>query len=61
MVCAPMTSKAGTFAAYLVSAVVGAWFFSCEATEDPIFERRVGIELLMHAYPRRTRLVRAYG
>ena len=38
---------ATTLIPYLVSAVVGAWFFGREAVEELIFERAVGIELLM--------------
>ena len=35
------------FAIYLVSAVVGAYYFAREAVEDLLFERRVSIEMLM--------------
>lgn len=36
-----------TFSAYLSSALLGGWFFGREALEELIFERAVGIELLM--------------
>lgn len=36
-----------TLTSYLVSAVLGGWFFGREALEELIFERAVGIELLM--------------
>jgi Cd2+/Zn2+-exporting ATPase len=36
-----------TLGPYLASAIVGGWFFGREAIEELIFERQVGIELLM--------------
>lgn len=36
-----------TLGPYLASAVLGGWFFGREAIEEAVFERRVGIELLM--------------
>ena len=36
-----------TLAIYIISAVVGAYYFAREAVEDLIFERRVSIEMLM--------------
>ena len=32
---------------YVASAVLGAWYFGQEAVQDVVFERRIGIELLM--------------
>ena len=40
-------SGAATLLPYLGSAVLGGWFFGREAIEELIFERAVGIELLM--------------
>ncbi|HEX4913835.1 MAG TPA: cation-translocating P-type ATPase [Vicinamibacterales bacterium] len=39
--------ETATLAIYVVSAVVGAYFFAREAVEDLIFERRISIEMLM--------------
>jgi len=36
-----------TLGPYLASAILGGWFFGREAIEEVVFERRVGIELLM--------------
>ena len=36
-----------TLAMYIVSAVIGAYYFAREAVEDLLFERRVSIEMLM--------------
>lgn len=41
------TSDTVTLAIYVVSAVVGAYYFGREAVEDLIFERRISIEMLM--------------
>jgi Cd2+/Zn2+-exporting ATPase len=44
--CAGASTAAET-AIYVVSLVTGAWFFGREALEELVFEREVGIELLM--------------
>lgn len=36
-----------SFAVYLIAIVIGGYFFGREAAEELVFERRVGIELLM--------------
>lgn len=41
------TSDTVTLAIYVVSAIVGAYYFAREAVEDLIFERRISIEMLM--------------
>lgn len=43
---APATEIA-TVPLYVVSILVGGYFFGCEAIEELIFEREIGIELLM--------------
>ena len=40
-------AETATLAIYIVSAVVGGYYFAREAIEDLIFERRVSIEMLM--------------
>lgn len=40
-------AEAITLGPYLASAILGGWFFGREAIEELVYERRVGIELLM--------------
>ncbi|HKR64255.1 MAG TPA: cation-translocating P-type ATPase [Thermoanaerobaculia bacterium] len=40
-------SETVTLAIYIVSAVIGAYYFAREAVEDLLFERRISIEMLM--------------